>query len=67
MKELALSLLWLGFDLWPRIFHTPWAWPKKKKRKEKEAAAAYLLLVKEHHTVRAKVTLLKVSVLKPLD
>ena len=28
------SLLWLGFDPWPRNFPMPWAWPKKKKKKK---------------------------------
>ena len=28
----ALLLLWHGFDLWPRNFHMPQAWPKKKKK-----------------------------------
>ena len=36
VKDLALSLLWLGlllsrdFHPWPRNFHTPWVWPKKR-------------------------------------
>ena len=36
VKDLALSLLWLGFD--PRLekFHTPWEWPKKKKKKKRQ-------------------------------
>ena len=29
-KDLALSLMWQGFDPWPGNFHTLWAWPKKK-------------------------------------
>ena len=39
VKDLALSLqwlgplLWCGFNPWPRNFHMPWAWPKKKKKK----------------------------------
>ena len=32
VKDLALSLLWLGSDSWPRNFCKPWAWPKKKKK-----------------------------------
>ena len=28
------SLLWWGFDPWPRNFHVPRAWPKKKKKKK---------------------------------
>ena len=32
VKDLALSLLWHRFDLWPRNFHVPWPWPKKKKK-----------------------------------
>ena len=27
------SLLWPGFDPWPRNFHMLWVWPKKKKKK----------------------------------
>ena len=36
VKDLALSLLWLGlllwlgFDPWPRNVPMLWAWPKKK-------------------------------------
>ena len=29
VKDLALSLLWPGFDPWPRNFCMPWEWPKK--------------------------------------
>ena len=29
VKDLELSLLWLGFDPWPGNFHMLWAWPKK--------------------------------------
>ena len=32
VKESALSLLWLGFDPWPRNFHMLWAQPKTKKQ-----------------------------------
>ena len=32
VKNLALSLLWLKFDPWPRSFCIPRVWPKKKKR-----------------------------------
>ena len=38
VKDLALSLLWLGLLLWhrfnlcPRIFYMSWPWPKKKKK-----------------------------------
>ena len=37
VKDLALSvqwpgsLLWCGFDPWPRNFCMPWAWPHKKE------------------------------------
>ena len=27
------SQLGLGFNPWPRNFHTPWGWQKKKKKK----------------------------------
>ena len=42
VKDLALSLLWLGsllwrrFDTWPGNFHMPWVQPKKEKRKKKD-------------------------------
>ena len=29
VKNLALSLLWLGFDPWSWNFHMLWVWPKK--------------------------------------
>ena len=31
VKDLALSLLWHGFDPWPWNFCMPQVWPKKKK------------------------------------
>ena len=31
VKDLALSLLWYGFHLWPGNFRMLWVWPKKKK------------------------------------
>ena len=40
VKDPVLSLPWLGlllrlgFDPWPRNFHTPWVRPKIIKRKE---------------------------------
>ena len=39
-KDLPLSLLWLGLQLWhgfnpwPRNFHMPWAWPKENNRQD---------------------------------
>ena len=36
--DLALSLLWRGFDPWPRDFHMLQAPPKKKKKKIAQAA-----------------------------
>ena len=32
VKDLALSLLWLRFSLWPGHFCMPQAWPPKKKQ-----------------------------------
>ena len=32
VMDLALLLLWHGFDPWPRNFYTPQVWPKKKKK-----------------------------------
>ena len=43
VKDLALSLKWLGsllwhgFDPWPENFHMLRAWPKKKKKGGKKA------------------------------
>ena len=40
VKELVLSLQWLGlllwsqFDFWPRNFHMPWSQPRKKEGKK---------------------------------
>ena len=36
LKDMALSLLWLGFDPCSGEFHMLQAWPKKKKKKKKE-------------------------------
>ena len=54
VKDLVVSLQWLGlllwsgFDPWPGNSHMPWAWLKKKKRsvklgrrKEKSSGAQY--------------------------
>ena len=43
VKDLALSLqqagslLWHGFNPWPRNFHMPQMRPKKKKKKKKKS------------------------------
>ena len=34
VKDLVLSVLWLGFDPWPGNFCTSRGWPKKKKKKK---------------------------------
>lgn len=45
IKDLTLSLLWLGLVLWhafiswPRNFHMPWVHPKKKKKKDENIIA----------------------------
>ena len=31
VKDLALSLLWRGFDPWAGHFHVLWVWPLKSK------------------------------------
>ena len=31
VKDLVVSLLWHGFDAWPRNFYMPWAQPEKKR------------------------------------
>ena len=31
VKDLALSLLWLGFNPWPWNIRIPQTWPKKKR------------------------------------
>ena len=33
---MALSLLWRGFDPWPRSFYMPRVQPKKKERKKEK-------------------------------
>ena len=33
-KDLVFSLLWHGFNPWPRNFHMTQAWPKKKSKKK---------------------------------
>lgn len=52
VKDLALSLEWLGlllwhrFDPWPGNFHVPWGWPKKFCFKSKiKNSLEYRLLV----------------------
>ena len=46
VKDLVLSLLWLGFSSWPGKCHMPWTYPKEKKKKRrkkrKEMKPAYL-------------------------
>ena len=37
VKDLVLSLLWLGFEPWPRAFYMPQGQSKKKKKKKKKA------------------------------
>ena len=34
VKDLALSLLWRGFDPWPGNFRIPWAWPKQTNKQK---------------------------------
>ena len=34
VRDLALSLLWCGFDPWPGNFRMPQAQPKKRRREE---------------------------------
>ena len=36
VKDLALSLLRLLFDSWPRNVHMPWTWPKNHKTPPKK-------------------------------
>ena len=36
VKDLALSLLWRGFDPWPGNFLMPWGWPKESKKERKK-------------------------------
>ena len=49
VRDSVLSLLWLGFDPWPRNFQMLKAWPKKKKkerervRRSKNSGTAFLL------------------------
>ena len=39
VKDLALSLLWLGFSAWSGNFCMLWAWSKKKKEKKERKKA----------------------------
>ena len=41
VKDLVLSLLWCGFDPWPRNFHLLPAQSKKKKQKTKNHHSSY--------------------------
>ena len=36
VNDIVLSLLWHGFDPWPRNVHMPQGQPKKKKGKRRE-------------------------------
>ena len=36
VRDLELSLLWCGFDPWPRNFHMLQMWPNKNKNKMKQ-------------------------------
>ena len=36
VKHLTLSLLWLGFNPWPRNFHIPWVGQRKTIKKKKK-------------------------------
>ena len=49
VKDLALSLLQLGFDPWPENFHMPWMQPKKKKKKKKEFLSFGVTVLKYVH------------------
>ena len=37
VEDPSLSLLWLGFDLWPENFHIFWAQPKRKKKEGRKS------------------------------
>ena len=48
VKELALSLLWLGFDPWLRNFCVLQAWQKKKKKKKDSLGTGLYLTCNLH-------------------
>ena len=61
VKDLALSLLqlglqlWCGFDPWPRNFHMWWVWPKKSSC-ELECKLAWCFWLKVSHKAAVKMT-----------
>ena len=44
VKDLALLLLWHGFDPWSENFLMPWVLPKKKKKKKEKSVYTYIYL-----------------------
>ena len=42
VKGLGLSLLWYGFNLWPRNFRMPWVWPKITRKTKQYGPGAEL-------------------------
>ena len=42
VKDLLLSLLWCGFNPWPRNFHMPQAQSKKKKESSSHCGSAVM-------------------------
>ena len=57
VKDLALSLLWLGFNTWPGNFHMPWVWPIKKGRWQGDRAFPAGLAVSNGKQVHADGTI----------
>ena len=41
VKDSVLSLLWVGFDPWPRNFCTPWVQQSKQTKDAKETDSVY--------------------------
>ena len=63
VKDLVLSLQWLGlllwhgFNPWPRNFHTPWVRPPQKKDRQKEETSKLNFIGRYNlYTINVKLT-----------
>ena len=45
VKDLALLLLWLELDPWPRNFCMPWVWPRKRERERERERARFKMYI----------------------
>ena len=44
VKDLVLSLLWHGFNPWPRNFCMPWAWPKNGRNIQTNKSCLFYII-----------------------